>query len=65
MHLSGAGQVRPSLKRSLAVIARLKGSERREYMARVVHLLGRGGQSFAEQVLGWNRGTIRKGQREL
>lgn len=34
-------------------------------MARVVHLLGRGGQSFAEQVLGWNRGTIRKGRREL
>jgi len=33
-------------------------------MGRVVDLLGRGGQSFAEQVLGWNRGTIRKGQAE-
>ncbi len=34
-------------------------------MARVVELLGRGGQSFAEHVLGWNRGTIRKGRKEL
>ena len=34
-------------------------------MGKVVNLLGRGGQRFAEQRLGWNRGTIRKGQREL
>ena len=34
-------------------------------MGRVVNLLGRGGQSFAERVLGWNRGTIRKGLAEL
>lgn len=34
-------------------------------MARVVEMLGRGGQSFAERVLGWNRGTIRKGLLEL
>ena len=34
-------------------------------MARVVQLLGRGGQSFAERVLGWSRPTIRKGQLEL
>ncbi len=34
-------------------------------MARVVNELGRGGQSFAEQILSWNRGTIRKGQKEL
>lgn len=33
-------------------------------MAHVVDVLGRGGQSFAEKVLGWNRGTIRKGQLE-
>lgn len=31
----------------------------------MVNLLGRGGQSFAEQVLGWNRTTIRKGQTEI
>ena len=34
-------------------------------MAQIVSLLGRGGQRFAESVLGWNRGTIRKGFIEL
>jgi transposase len=34
-------------------------------MAQVVKLLGFGGQRFAENVLGWNRGTIRKGTIEL
>lgn len=33
-------------------------------MAGVVEVLGRGGQSFAEKHLGWNRGTIRKGLME-
>ncbi|MFT7675247.1 MAG: hypothetical protein ACI845_003668, partial [Gammaproteobacteria bacterium] len=33
-------------------------------MAKVVNIIGRGGQRFAESVLGWNRCTIRKGQRE-
>jgi hypothetical protein len=43
----------------------LKGSDRRKFMGRVVDLLGRGGQSFDEQVLWWNRGSIRNGQREF
>jgi hypothetical protein len=34
-------------------------------MARVVNRMGHDGQSFAEEVLGWNRGTVRKGQGEL
>ena len=34
-------------------------------MAQIVSLLGRGGQRFAENVLGWNRGTVRKGFIEL
>lgn len=34
-------------------------------MGEVVELLGWGGQSFAERELGWNRGTIRKGQKEI
>ena len=34
-------------------------------MARIVALLGRGGQRFAESTLGWSRPTIRKGQTEL
>ena len=34
-------------------------------MARTVKSLGRGGSQQAENELGWNRGTIRKGQHEL
>jgi hypothetical protein len=43
----------------------LKGSARRLFMAKTVKALGRGGQRLAERELGWNRGTIRKGQHEL
>ncbi len=43
----------------------LKGSARRLFMARTVRALGEGGQRLAERELGWNRATIRKGQREL
>ena len=45
--------------------ATLRGSERRLFMARIVEQLGRGGQRYAEKELRWNRGTIRKGLREL
>ncbi len=43
----------------------LKGCERRLFMARTVRALGEGGQRLAEEELGWNRGTIRKGEHEL
>lgn len=43
----------------------LKGSERRQFMAKVVKELGVGGQTLAEWELGWNRGTIRKGMQEF
>lgn len=43
----------------------LNGAARRLFMARTVKALGRGGQSRAEQELGWDRTTIRKGTREL
>lgn len=43
----------------------LKGSERRQYMAKVVGQLGHGGQVWVQRELGWNRGTIRKGQQEV
>lgn len=43
----------------------LKGSQRRRFMAQTVTALGWGGQDRAERELGWNRGTIRKGLREL
>ncbi len=44
---------------------RLKGHERRRFMAQIVDELGPGGQRLAERELGWNRGLIRKGKREL
>lgn len=43
----------------------LKGSERRVFMARVVKLLGSGGQRGAAAELGWDRDTLRKGRHEL
>jgi hypothetical protein len=42
-----------------------KGSERRQFMARTVLLLGRGGQRRAERELGWNRNTLVKGMHEV
>ncbi|MEY2859346.1 MAG: hypothetical protein RLZZ74_3659 [Cyanobacteriota bacterium] len=44
---------------------KLKGSDRRQFMAGVVKGLGLGGQTLAEKELGWNRRTIRKGMKEL
>lgn len=44
---------------------RLKGHERRRFMAQTVDELGSGGQRLAERELGWNRGLIRKGKREV
>jgi hypothetical protein len=44
---------------------RLKGTERRQFMAKVVQSLGRGEAVQAERELGWNRGTVRKGLYEL
>lgn len=43
----------------------LKGSERRKFMAKVVLLMGKGGQRRAERELGWSRPTIIKGTKEL
>lgn len=43
----------------------LKGGVRRTFMAKTVNAFGEGGQRWAERELGWNRGTIRKGQQEL
>jgi hypothetical protein len=43
----------------------VKGAARRLFQARIVKVLGSGGQQRAETELGWNRGTIRKGQHEL
>ena len=44
---------------------KLKGSNRRQFMAEVVKGLGIGGQTLAERAWSWNRRTIRKGMQEL
>jgi len=49
----------------IAAAQALTGSARRVFMARTVAALGPGGQRRAERALGWDRGTIRKGTREL
>jgi hypothetical protein len=43
----------------------LKSGQKRLFMARAVRAMGRGGQRWAEQHLGWCRDTIRKGMHEL
>jgi len=43
----------------------LKGVARRLFMARTVKEMGPGGQRQAQRELNWDRGTIRKGMREL
>ena len=43
----------------------LKGNQRRLFMARTVQAMGRGGQRWAEEHLGWCREAIRKGTHEL
>ena len=43
----------------------VKGSQRRVLMAKTVQAMGRGGQRWAQENLGWCRETIRKGTHEL
>ena len=43
----------------------LKGSPKRVFMAKTVAAMGRGGQCWAQEQLGWCRETIRKGTHEL
>ena len=59
-------QITPELKDALNQAKnQLKGSHRRQFMARIVKSLGHGGQRRAQRELGWNRNTIIKGTREL
>jgi len=52
--------ITPELKTFLnKTRAGLKGTERRQFMARVVSLMGNGGQRRAQNELGWERGTKR------
>lgn len=59
-------ELTPDLKNLfLETMPALKGYARRIFMAKVVNLLGTGGQRQAEKELGGCRDTIRKGQQEL
>ena len=49
----------------IAAAEALKGSQRRLFMAKAVQAMGRGGQRWALEHLGWCRDTIRKGMHEL
>jgi hypothetical protein len=58
--------VSEELKQAYIETARkLKGSERRQFMARIVKSLGYGGQSYAAREFHWGRNTIAKGMGEL
>ncbi len=59
-------QITPELKAALnEAKSKLKGSDRRQFMAQIVLSLGPGGQRRAQRELGWNRNTIIKGTKEL
>ncbi len=52
---AGTLQLTDSLKSIFREIAQqLKGSERRQFMVKIVKELGVGGQTRAERELGWN-----------
>jgi len=58
--------IRNGLKSLLCNTAKkLRGAARRLFMAETVQQYGVGGQIWAQQELGWNRTTIRKGMHEL
>lgn len=60
------GVLSPELKTLLQETAqRLKGSERRMFMAKTARLFGPRGHRRATRELGWNRITLRKGEYEL
>ena len=62
----GIDKLTPDLKELLKEMrSKLKGAEQRKFMAKVVRLLGKGGQIRAERELGWDRKTIIKGTKEL
>jgi hypothetical protein len=66
MELTGMPELSEELKSSYMKTAHLlKGSERRQLMARIVKSLGAGGQSSAARTFHWGRNTIRKGTGEL
>lgn len=60
------GEITPELKAALnETRAKLRGADRRRFMAQIVLALGYGGQRRAMRELGWSRDVIIKGTKEL
>ena len=65
-HPKTLAKITPELKAVLNETRnKLKGSDRRRFMAQIALSLGPGGQSRAKRELGWNRNVIIKGIKEL
>lgn len=65
-NIKAIGKITPELKNVLnETKSKLKGPERRKFMAQIVSVMGPGGQSRAERELGWNKHTMIKGRKEL
>ncbi len=59
-------QLTESVKKMLAETAlKLKGAFKRRFQAQTVLELGHGGSLLVQKELGWDRGTIKKGIKEL
>ena len=66
MKYEAIGEISPELKAVLIETkAKLKGSDRRRFMAQIVLALGQGGQRRAMRELGWNRNIIIKAIKEF
>lgn len=64
--IGNINKITPELKKTLKETREtLKGSERRMFMAKIVRLMGRGGQRRVESEFGWHREAIIKGEKEL
>lgn len=62
LDLKSTDRLTPELKNLInETRSKLKGCERRKFMAKVVRLMGKGGQLRAQIELGWDRKTIIKG----
>ncbi len=59
LDLKNTDRLTPELKNFInETRSKLKGCERRKFMAKVVRLMGKGGQLRAQIELGWDRKTI-------
>ena len=64
--IGAIGKITPELNKTLNETRNtLESSDRRMFMAKIVRLMGPGGQRRAEREFGWHREAIVKGEKEL